>query len=71
MQAAAQILTILIPLLESPARIDGNLGEWKERAFTDGVWDIHRVAQSPWYDGGKRNRLTDHGMEPACCPWTR
>lgn len=63
MQAAAQILTILIPLLDSPAVIDGNLAEWKERAFTDGVWDVHRVAQAPWYDGGKRNRLTVHPGE--------
>jgi hypothetical protein len=58
-----QALTILIPLLTSPAVIDGNLSEWKDRAFTDGAWDIHRVAQSPWYDGGKRNRLTLHAGE--------
>ena len=63
MQAAAQLLTLLIPLLDSPAVIDGNLGEWKDRAFHDGVWDIHRVEQSPWFDGGKRNRLTIHGAE--------
>jgi hypothetical protein len=65
MQAAAQLLTLMIPFLDSPARIDGNLSEWKERAFHDGVWDVHRVAQSPWFDGGKRNRLTLHAGEKA------
>lgn len=63
MQAAAQIFSILIPLLDSPAVIDGHLGEWKDRAFHDGVWDLHRVSQAPWFDGGKRNRLTTHAEE--------
>lgn len=68
MQAAAQILTLLMPLLSGgPAvEIDGNLGEWEERAFHDGVWDVHRVSQAPWFDAGKRNRLTKHAAnEPA------
>ncbi len=54
---------IRAPLLENPPRIDGDLGEWKYRAFTDGLWDILRVRQAPWYDPS-RNRLTDHGKEP-------
>ena len=54
---------INVPFLEKAPRIDGDLSEWKYRAFTDGVWDIFRVANSPWYDPS-RNRLTDHGNEP-------
>lgn len=66
MQAsAAQLLTLLVPFLDAPARIDGNLAEWRGHAFHDGVWDIHRVEQAPWFDGGKRNRLTDHRREKA------
>jgi hypothetical protein len=54
---------INVPFLENAPVIDGDLREWKYRAFTDGVWDIFRVANSPWYDPS-RNRLTDHGHEP-------
>ena len=54
---------INVPFLEKAPVIDGDLSEWKYRAFTDGVWDIFRIANSPWYDP-KRNRLTDHGNEP-------
>ena len=49
---------INVPFLEAAPKIDGDLSEWKYRAFTDGVWDIFRVANSPWYDPA-RNRLTD------------
>jgi hypothetical protein len=52
-----------VPFLETAPKIDGDLSEWKYRAFTDGVWDIFRVAASPWYDPS-RNRLTNHGHEP-------
>jgi hypothetical protein len=52
-----------IPRLENPPRIDGDLTEWKYRAFSDGVWDILRVRTAPWYDP-RVNRLTDHGNEP-------
>ncbi|MGN6437386.1 MAG: sugar-binding protein [Agriterribacter sp.] len=55
---------IRLPRLEKPPVIDGNLSEWKEYAFHDGVWDIYRVRNSHWYDP-KRNRLTDHGNEPS------
>jgi len=51
-----------IPRLAAPPQIDGNLSEWKEAAFQDGVWDIYRLRQAPWYDPS-RNRLTDHGRE--------
>lgn len=44
--------------------IDGDLAEWKEQAFTDGVWDIYRLRHQPWFDP-RRNRLTDHGNEPS------
>jgi len=52
------------PFLERSPVIDGDLDDWKLRAFSDGLWDIFRVARSPWYDPG-RNRLTNHGSEPA------
>ena len=52
-----------VPMLVKAPVIDGNLDEWKRVAFHDGVWDIHRLSQSPWYDPA-RNRLTDHGNEP-------
>ena len=55
---------IRVPMLVKPPVIDGNLDEWKRVAFHDGVWDIHRLRQSPWYDPA-RNRLTDHGNEPS------
>lgn len=55
---------IRLPRLEKPPVIDGNLDEWKEYAFHDGIWDIYRVRNSNWYDP-RRNRLTDHGNEPS------
>jgi hypothetical protein len=54
---------IRVPRLERPPVIDGSLAEWRSLAFTDGVWDIYRLRQSPWFDP-ERNRLTDHGNEP-------
>jgi len=63
--AAAPAQALPIPRLREAPVIDGDLAEWRERAFHDGVWDIHRVVHSPWYDGGVRNRLTAHGDEPA------
>jgi hypothetical protein len=50
---------VFAPLLEQAPKIDGDLSEWKYRAFTDGVWDILRLRQTPWYEPA-RNRLTDH-----------
>jgi hypothetical protein len=55
---------ITLPLLENAPRIDGDLSEWKDLAFTDGVWDIDRLRATPWFDP-RRNRLTDHGHEPS------
>lgn len=54
---------IRAPRLERAPLIDGDLAEWKYRAFSDGLWDIVRVAHTPWYDPG-RNRVTQHGNEP-------
>ena len=51
-----------IPFLEKPPVIDGDIEEWKEYAFHDGMWDVYRVRQTDWYQPG-RNRLTDHGNE--------
>ncbi len=54
---------LLVPYLEDMPEIDGMLSEWKDFAFTDGVWDIYRLRHTFWYDDGRRNRLTDHGDE--------
>lgn len=61
-QAAEEI--IHLPYLESGAVIDGDLSEWKRHAFHDGVWDIHRLRHQVYFEA-HRNRLTDHGDEPA------
>jgi hypothetical protein len=50
------------PRLETPPVIDGDLGEWRDRAFTDGVWDIERLRHTPWFEAD-RNRLTNHGED--------
>ncbi len=52
-----------IPLLETKPVIDGDLSDWKDNAFSDGVWDIDRLRRTSWFDP-RRNRLTDHGNEP-------
>jgi hypothetical protein len=53
-----------VPRLEQPPQIDADLSDWKELAFHDGVWDIHRLQHTPWYDSSF-NRLTIHGNEPS------
>ncbi len=53
---------IPVPFLETAPVIDGDLSDWKYRAFSDGVWDLARVMHTPWYDAG-RNRLTLHPGE--------
>jgi hypothetical protein len=53
---------IPVPRLESPPHIDGDLSDWRDLAFTDGMWDIYRLRKAPWYDP-TINRLTDHGNE--------
>ncbi|MEI7422301.1 MAG: hypothetical protein WCK18_09405 [Prolixibacteraceae bacterium] len=56
-------IEIPLPFLQKAPVIDGNLNEWKDYAYHDGVWDIYRVSHSYWYRPD-RNRLTDHGNEP-------
>jgi hypothetical protein len=53
---------IPVPRLQSPPQIDGDLSDWRDLAFTDGMWDIYRLRKAPWYDP-TINRLTDHGNE--------
>ncbi len=52
---------LYVPYLASAPVIDGQLEDWKDAAFSDGLWDIARIRHEPWYDEGRRNRLTDHG----------
>ncbi|MCY4233320.1 MAG: hypothetical protein OXE59_06220 [Bacteroidetes bacterium] len=59
-----ETVKLLVPKLAVAPEIDGDLAEWKDLAFTDGVWDIYRLRHTFWYDDGRRNRLTDHGNEP-------
>jgi len=63
-QPTAAHLSLAIPKLAEPPSIDGDLGEWREYAWNDGAWDLFRVRAAPWYDGGRINRLTEHGREP-------
>ncbi len=58
-----QHVTLLVPYLGEAPIVDGDVSEWKDRAFTDGIWDIYRLRHTFWYDDGRRNRLTDHGDE--------
>ncbi|MFN0103490.1 MAG: sugar-binding protein [Bryobacteraceae bacterium] len=51
-----------VPRLERAVTMDGDISEWKEYAFSDGVWDLERLRHSPWYDPAI-NRLTVHGDE--------
>src|SRR5215210_6360812 len=51
-----------IPRLERTVTVDGSLAEWKDYAFSDGLWDLERLRHSPWYDPAI-NRLTIHGNE--------
>ena len=62
LQIEAQIEPMLIPKLDFKPVIDGNLDDWKDRAFSDGFWDLDRVKKSSWYNA-KRNRLTLHKDE--------
>ena len=47
-----------VPRLATAPTIDGDLSDWKDYAYTDGVWDIYRIQHEVWYDEGRRNRLT-------------
>jgi hypothetical protein len=53
---------ILLPELPDEVIIDGHLEEWKEEAFTEGIWNLERVKQAPWYFA-KKNRLVRHAGE--------
>ena len=55
--------SIRIPRLARAPSIDGDLADWKDHAFTDGVWDVARLRQTSWFDP-RINRLTVHGTEP-------
>ena len=56
---------LFVPYLPESPTIDADLSDWKDQAFTDGVWDIYRIQHEPWYDEGRRNRLTyQHENEP-------
>lgn len=51
-----------VPRLERPVTVDGDISEWREYAFSDGLWDLERLRHSPWYDPAI-NRLTLHRAE--------
>jgi hypothetical protein len=56
---------LYVPFLPTPPTIDGSLDDWKDAAHSDGLWDISRLRHEPWFDEGRRNRLTNHGNEPS------
>lgn len=51
-----------VPRLERSPLVDGDLSEWRDYAFSDGLWDLERLRHSPWYDPAI-NRLTMHPGE--------
>ena len=51
--------SLVLPFLASSPTIDGDLSEWAEYAFSDGVWDLTRLRHAAWYKPD-RNRLADH-----------
>ncbi len=57
------LFLVLIPQLLTAPTIDAHLEDWRDSAFTDGVWDIERLRHTPWFDHS-RNRLTAHTQEP-------
>ena len=60
----SQDTPIDVPRLTQTPVIDGALEEWRDLAFSDGVWTMDRLRQTPWYDP-ERNRLTLHEGEQA------
>lgn len=52
-----------VPFLVDAPTIDGDLSDWKDLSFTDGVWDIYRIRHETWYDEGRRNRLTHQRVD--------
>ena len=53
-----------IPQLPTPPTIDADLSDWRDRAHSDGWWDIDRLSQTAWFNP-ERNRLTTHDGEVA------
>lgn len=51
---------LYLPYLEAAPTVDGDLSDWRDGAFSDGVWDLDRLRHEAWYQPA-RNRLTDHG----------
>lgn len=52
-----------IPELKQSIEIDADLSEWKTGAFSEGVWNMDRVREAPWFEP-KRNRLViDEGED--------
>ena len=60
--AACQTAPLEIPHVSTEPTIDGDLGEWRDGAYSGGWWDIERLSQTSWYDP-ERNRLTIHDDE--------
>ncbi|MEW6754017.1 MAG: hypothetical protein AB1505_24015 [Candidatus Latescibacterota bacterium] len=58
----SQDAPLQVPRLAHPPLIDGDLAEWRDLAFSDGVWTMGRLRQTPWFDP-ERNRLTVHDGE--------
>lgn len=60
--SADHSIPIEAPYLNFTPKIDGDLSDWKQYAFSDGLWDMQRVSKTSWYDP-RRNCLADHGEE--------
>jgi hypothetical protein len=54
-----------IPKLQNAPHIDGDLSDWKNLSYTDGLWDFSRLLHTPWFSPAN-NWLTNHGkVNPA------
>lgn len=62
-----QAKTIQVPYLNAAPVVDGDLSEWKAKAFSDGSWDLERLQKCSWYEP-KRNRLVVHEGEDDSSP---
>jgi hypothetical protein len=60
--------TIEAPMLSFKPDIDGDLSDWEDLAFTDGIWDIQRLQQQPYF--GACSGIFDSGEEPEGTPET-
>jgi hypothetical protein len=61
-------VTVEAPMLSFKPTIDGDLSDWEDFAWTDGVWDLQRLQQQPYFTAC--SGIFDSGVEPEGTPMT-